>query len=78
MKESNGQLTKNPWDRDLQDFGMGDFAYLPSSSLSISKVRRFGFCGFVDTLESIFETFQEFEEMGLLPPMKVDAARPLI
>ena len=78
MNELNGQLVENIWDGDLQDFSMGDFAYMPTTTLSINKVRRFGFCGFVDTLESAFETFQEFEKMGLLPPMKVDAARPMV
>lgn len=78
MEESNGQLDTNIFDSDLQDFDMADFSCMPTTTLSMSKVRRFGFSGFVDTLESVFETFQEFERMGLLPRMKVDAARPLI
>ncbi|KAH7385609.1 hypothetical protein BKA66DRAFT_583232 [Pyrenochaeta sp. MPI-SDFR-AT-0127] len=78
MKQSNGQLTKNMFEGDFQDVFMGDFAFLPFGTLSMNKARQFGFCGFVDTLESIFEMFQETEKLGIPPPMKVDAARPLV
>ena len=78
MKESNGQLKKNMFDDKSQDMFMGDYAFLPFGTLAMNKARRFGFCGFVDTLESIFEMFQEMEKLGSLPPMVVDAARPLI
>lgn len=56
---------------------MGDFAYLNFGSLSMNKARRYGFSGFVDSLESIFESLQEMERFGILPSMKVKAARPL-
>jgi nucleoside-diphosphate-sugar epimerase len=78
MAQSNGQLTKNVYDADTNDFSMADFATLPFGQLSLNKVRRFGFCGYVDTLESIFEMFQDMEKLGMLPQMKVDSARPLI
>ncbi|KZM22460.1 uncharacterized protein EKO05_0000846 [Ascochyta rabiei] len=78
MSKSNGQLTKNPWDGDLKDFFMGDFAYLAFGTASTNKSKRYGFCGFVDTLESIFEMFQEMERLGILPQMKVDAAQPQV
>jgi hypothetical protein len=78
MKQSNGQLTKNMFDGKTQDVFAGDFAFIPFGTLSMSKVRLFGFNGFVDTLESIFEMFQELETLGMLPPMKVDSARPLV
>ncbi|KAF4980522.1 hypothetical protein FZEAL_3457 [Fusarium zealandicum] len=57
---------------------IADFAYTRFGTLSTNKMRRFGFCGFVDTLESMFETFDEMHGFGLLPKMKVDAARPLV
>jgi len=78
MKQSKGQLKKNLFEGDFQDVFMGDFAFLPFGTLSMNKVRRFGFSGFVDTLESIFEMFQEMGKLGILPPMQVDAARPLV
>lgn len=78
MKASSGQLKKNVFDGKAQDVFMGDFAFLPFGTLAMNKTRRFGFCGFVDTLESIFEMFQEMEKLGILPPMVVNAARPLI
>jgi nucleoside-diphosphate-sugar epimerase len=78
MAKSDGKLTENPWEGDLKDFFMGDFAYLPFGTQSMNKARRYGFCGFVDTLESVFEMFQEMEKLGTLPPMVIDAARPQI
>ena len=79
MKQSNGQMKENVFDGKYKDLCMmGDFALLPFGTLSMNKVRRFGFCGFVDTLESIFETYQEMAKLGILPVMKVDAARPLV
>jgi hypothetical protein len=55
---------------------MGDFKYLAFETLSVHKVREFGFFGFVATLESIFESIEEDARFGTLPPKKVDAARP--
>ncbi|KAF2621867.1 hypothetical protein BU25DRAFT_435221 [Macroventuria anomochaeta] len=78
MAKSDGNVTENPWAGDLKDFFMGDFAYLPIGTPSMNKARSYGFCGFVDTLESIFEMFQEMEKLGTLPPMKVDAAQPQV
>jgi hypothetical protein len=52
MANSNGTLTENPWNGDLKDFFMEDFAYLPFGTLSMEKVKRYGFCGFVKALES--------------------------
>ncbi|KAE8822955.1 hypothetical protein PTNB85_10343 [Pyrenophora teres f. teres] len=78
MKQSNGQLKKNLFEGDFQDVFMGDFAFIPFGTLSMNKARRFGFCGFVDTLESIFEMFQEMGKLGVLPPLQVDSAIPLV
>lgn len=78
MKQSNGQLKKNLFEGDLQEVFLGDFAFLAFGTLSMNKARRFGFCGFVDTLESIFDMFQEMGKLGMLPPMQVDAARALV
>ena len=70
------QLTENPCDGILKDFFMGDFAYMPFEAVSMNKARQYGFCEFVDILESIFEMFKEMANLGTLPPMKVDAAQP--
>ena len=78
MAKSNGKVTENPWDGDGKDFLMADFAYLPFGTASMNKTKRYGFSGFVDTLESVFEMFQEMEKLGSLPPMVVDAAQPLV
>jgi hypothetical protein len=79
MEESNGQLKTNMFEGNTRGLCMmGDFTFLPFGTLSMNKVRRFGFNGFVDTVESVFETYQEMAELGMLPRMKVDAAKPLI
>jgi hypothetical protein len=44
----------------------------------MNKTKRFGFNGFVDTVESIFEVYQDMAKIGMLPPMKVGSARPLV
>jgi len=44
--------------------------------LFMNKATLFGFCGFVNILESIFEMFQKMGKLGLLPT-QVDAAKPL-
>jgi hypothetical protein len=67
MKQANGQL-KNLFEGDLQEVFLGDFAFLAFGTLSMNKARRFGFCGFVDTFEIVFEMFQEMGKLGVLPP----------
>jgi hypothetical protein len=57
---------------------MGDFTYLAFETLSVIKVRKFGFHGYVDTEENTFESFEKMSRLGTLPPTKVDAARPLV
>lgn len=78
MAETEGQLQSNPFADASADQMMGDFAYLRFGTLSMNKARILGFSGFVDTSESIFESFVDMEKLGLLPPMKVPAARPLV
>ena len=78
MQQSKQELTQNPLENDPHKMAVGEFGYLRFGTLSMNKVRRFGFTGFVDTLESIFEMYRELAEMGMLPRMKVDAARPMI
>ncbi|TKA33107.1 hypothetical protein B0A50_00660 [Salinomyces thailandicus] len=77
MDASNGQLTVNAFESGVDVF-MGDFAYYKIGQPSLAKVRRFGFSGFVDTMESVFEMYCDMAKMGLLPRPKVEAARPMI
>ena len=78
MAASDGELTDNPFEGDVDSIMMGDFGYLRYGTLSMNKARRFGWNGFVDSLESMFEAYHEFASFGMLPPMRVDSARPSI
>ncbi|KAI4924640.1 hypothetical protein J4E85_007757 [Alternaria conjuncta] len=78
MEQSNGQLTVNIPEKDKQTLVMADFSFTYLGTLSGTKVRKFGFSGFVDTIESVFETYQDMAKLGMLPPMKVDSARGLV
>lgn len=77
MDESNGDLNVNVFQSGMDVF-MGDFAYCKIGQPSSAKLRRFGFCGFVDTMESVFEMYKDMAKMGVLPGPKVEAARPMI
>jgi hypothetical protein len=77
MKESRGQLKTKVFE-DKDTFLMADFSLATFGTLCMNKVKRYGFNGFVDTVESIFEVYQEMAKIGMLPPMKVDSARPLV
>ncbi|OTA25212.1 hypothetical protein BTJ68_13836 [Hortaea werneckii EXF-2000] len=77
MDASRGQLTVDVFESGL-DFEMADFGLYRIGQPSVAKLRRFGFNGFVDTMESTFEMFQEMARMGILPAPRVEAARPMI
>lgn len=77
MKESGSKLNVNVFQSGLDVF-MGDFAYHRIGQPSSAKLRRFGFCGFVDTMESVFDMYQDMARMGILPAPEVEAARPMI
>ncbi|KAH8748265.1 NAD dependent epimerase/dehydratase [Diaporthe sp. PMI_573] len=76
MKESNGTVKYDPF---LQpgEFVIGDLAISRYGSVSLNKARRFGWTGFVDTMETIFEMYAELEKLGMLPAMQAESARPL-
>lgn len=78
MKDSGGKLTSNPFEDPDENFQMGDAVLIPMATLNMNKARRMGWTGYVDTIESIFEMYEENARLGLLPEMVVDAARPLI
>jgi hypothetical protein len=79
MSKSNGQLRTKVFEGDTgKSLMVGDLTHLAFESRSVNKVRKFGFCGFVDAEENILKSFQEMARLGTLPPTKVDAARPLV
>ena len=77
MEESNGELRINIFQSGMDVF-MGDFAYYKIGQPSSAKLRRFGFNGFVDSMESVFEMYQDMAKMGVIPGPKVESANPMI
>ncbi|KIW17092.1 hypothetical protein PV08_04283 [Exophiala spinifera] len=78
MANSGGQLTANPFDDPVANFAFGDAAFRKISSLSMNKARLFGWTGFVDTREVLFEMYSEMAKLGILPRLKAEKAKPLI
>jgi hypothetical protein len=77
MEESNGELKINIFQSGMDVF-MGDFAYYKIGQPSSAKLRRFGFNGFVDSMESVFEMYQDMARMGVIPGPRVESANPMI
>ncbi|OAP65517.1 hypothetical protein AYL99_01489 [Fonsecaea erecta] len=78
MKASGGQLTDNPFKDPQANFEFGDAAFMKFGSLCMNKARRLGWTGFVDTMEALFEMYSEMGDLGMVPRMKVDKAKPLV
>lgn len=78
MNNSNGKVKDNVFEEGLQSVEMADSVYYKIGQPSSAKLRRFGFSGFVDTMEAVFELYQDFAKMGLIPAPKVEAAKPMI
>ncbi|KAF4782571.1 NAD dependent epimerase/dehydratase [Colletotrichum scovillei] len=78
MKKHN--LLNDPFEDPEGQFMFTDVAVVPDAygRLSPNKARMMGWNGFVDTAEGVFATYREFGKLGMLPPMAVDEARPLI
>jgi len=74
------QLDDDPFEGDVEgNFTFGDAAaWALSLTLSMNKARYFGWTGHVDTLESLFLAYGELNKIGMLPPLVVDKANPLI
>lgn len=75
---ADSDVMANPFADGTAGQMMGDFAYLRFGTLSMNKARLYGFSGFVDSCESIFESFVDMERLGLLPPMSVSTAMALV
>lgn len=78
MESSAGELTWNPFKENKDAIFSGDFAYLSFGTASLSKLKRFGFNGFVDPLESIHQMYSECHKLRMLPKMACDHAAPMI
>lgn len=74
---ANPSVTYDPFADVEGNFTFGDAAFIHVGVLSMNKARRMGWTGFVDTRESIFEMYREMAVLGMLPAMKVDAAKPM-
>ncbi|KIX94629.1 uncharacterized protein Z520_09675 [Fonsecaea multimorphosa CBS 102226] len=68
----------DPFEDIEGNFTFADTVFITFGPLSMSKARRLGWTGFVDTMESIFDMYQEMHLLGMLPSLKVSEALPLI
>ncbi|KAF4460647.1 nad dependent epimerase dehydratase family [Fusarium albosuccineum] len=78
MQSSGGELAWNPFEGNKDAIFSGDFAYLSFGTASLHKTRRFGFNGYVDSLESIHEMYIECQKLRMLPRMASIRATPSI
>jgi hypothetical protein len=78
MKSSGDKITQDPFTDIEVTFEFGDNILLGLPILSMNKARRMGWTGFVDPRESLFEMYSEMAKIGMIPPMKVHQANPLI
>ncbi|KFA67516.1 hypothetical protein S40285_07998 [Stachybotrys chlorohalonatus IBT 40285] len=78
MESSGGNLTWNPFKENKDAIFSGDFAYLSFGAASLSKAKRYGYNGFVDSLESIHEMYKECHKLGMLPEMVSAEAAPMM
>ena len=77
MRDSKGEVKVNVFKSGL-DMTMAEFAYYKVGQPSMAKLRRFGFTGFVDTIESVFEMYGDLARMGVIPAPRVEAAMPMV
>ncbi|KAK6440312.1 hypothetical protein LTR95_003459 [Oleoguttula sp. CCFEE 5521] len=72
-------VTHNPFEDIGANFAFGEaVAWARVLQISMNKAKYFGWTGHVDTLESLFLAYGEFQKIGMLPPMVVEKANPLI
>ncbi|KAL2441967.1 hypothetical protein ABEF95_016962 [Exophiala dermatitidis] len=78
MQAPDSKVSDNPFADPEATFTFGDAVLTRFGSLCMNKARRLGWTGFVDTIESIFQMYQEMAALGMLPRMKVDKPSPLV
>lgn len=77
MEKSAGEVKADVFEAGI-DTEVADFVVYKIGVPSVAKLRRFGFNGFVDTMESVFEMYQEMAQMGGLVAPRVESANPMI
>ena len=76
---TNHGVTHDPFEDVEAHFAFGDAAaWGLAMQLSMNKARYFGWTGHVDTLESLFLAYGELNRIGMLPPLVVERAEPLV
>ncbi|KAF5677814.1 NAD dependent epimerase dehydratase [Fusarium heterosporum] len=80
MKQSQHKIKKNPFEQDTYDtFGLGKYLFVLTATVSMSKARRLGWTGQVDSLESSFEALSEMASLDRLKSKgEVDVKSPLL
>jgi len=67
--EMNCPTAKPTFDYGTWAFQDWVFRRTWTATLSMNKARKFGWTGHVDSYENYVQTFQEFEQLGLLPAL---------
>ena len=76
---SKHNLTHNPFEDIEAHFTFGDaVGWALALALSMNKARYYGWTGYVDTLESLHMAYAELNKLGMLPPMAMQKAQPLV
>ena len=80
IRESGGKLKHDPFEDVEANFTFGDGAFIRVGCLGMNKARRLGWTGFVDTLEGVFEMYEEMgpKGLGMVPGMRVDGPKALV
>lgn len=78
MERSGGTVTVDPFEDPEEYFVLCDAVHAKLGCLSMSKARRMGWSGWVDTREAIFKMYREMAELGMLPEMKVQHTKPMV
>ncbi|MCJ1333741.1 hypothetical protein MMC10_010441 [Thelotrema lepadinum] len=78
--ETNNKVIYNPFeDENVEEiFSLADFMMMAFPTVSMNKARIFGWTGFVDTLEGACEAISDMATMGMLSPLQVASAHPMI
>ncbi|KAE9377518.1 hypothetical protein N431DRAFT_434741 [Stipitochalara longipes BDJ] len=65
--EKEGKGMKETWDAGTWQYLDWVFQRTWSATASISKARKYGWTGYIDSYESITDTFKKFREVGQIP-----------
>ncbi|KAF9884289.1 hypothetical protein FE257_001919 [Aspergillus nanangensis] len=71
-------LTHDPFEDVAGLFPFADASLCNPPQLSMNKACRYGWTGYIDTIESIWVMFEEMNHLGMLPSMSAKDPRPCI